>query len=429
MKRGRLFKKFSPKQPFAVSMKSPKKHTLAALLFILLAGITSCVSSMFVDARKNFYEGDFAGASASYEKLSRKKGKNKILALLEYGLALHEAQEYQKSAQIFLEADKQIKKEDVFHLGGQTTSLVANEKVKTYVPETFEVVLLHTYSAMNFMLLDDWQSARVEARRIHETLDELPADLQSQYFARFVSGLAYEVMGDLDDAYIEYAKIGENVPVEAVISPLVRISRLRGKREEAEKWARMLNESWDAPRLAQAPNLVLFVGAGRAPVKKEINIFIPPNANRFAIPEYFSSGSRAHHAVMKIGGISIVSNVLTDLDDIAKKTLQKRMAQEILKATARLAAKEAIAREIEEKNPYAGFAVRLAFIAVEGADTRSWEGLPRYLGVATAHVPAGEYKVEIRFLSESGELVDVPLHRDVSIREGRITVLSIRSVK
>lgn len=382
-----------------------------------------------MDARKNFYEGDFSSASVRYEKLAQRGGKNKILALLEYGLALHEAQEYQKSAQIFFEADKQIKKEDVLHLGGQTTSLVANEQVKTYVPESFEVVLLHTYSAMNYMLLDDWQSARVEARRIHEVLDEIPADLQSQYFARFVSGFAYEVMGDFDDAYIEYAKVGENLPIESVISPLVRISRVRGRSEEAEKWAKMLNENWNAPRLLQVPNFVVFVGAGRAPMKREINIFIPPNANRFAIPDYFSSGSRAHHALIKIGGVEIKSDVLTDLDDIARRTLQKRMAQEILKATARLAAKEAIARGIEEKNPYVGLAVRLAFIAVEGADTRCWEGLPRYLGVASAYVPVGEYKIEIRFLSESGELVDAPQYREVLIREGRRTVLSIRSVR
>lgn len=411
-------------------MKISEKHKYTwAIIVITLSLITSCVSSMFIDARKNFYEGDFYTASIRYEKLVRKGGKNRILALLEYGLALHEAQEYQKSSQVFLEADRQIKNEDILHLGGQTASLIANEQVKTYVPESFEVVLLHVYSAMNYMLLDDWQSARVEARRVHETLDKLTSELQSQYFARFVAGLAYEVMGDIDNAYIEYSKIGENLPLEPVISSLVRISKLRGDVKEAERWEKIIGDSGDIRTQLQAPNFVLFVGAGRAPVKKEITIFIPPNANRFALPHYFSSGSRAHHVVVKIAGRELLSLVLSDLDDLAKKTLQKRMAQEILKATARLAAKEAIAREIEEKNPYAGLAVRLAFIAVEGADTRCWEGLPRYLGVATGYVPSGEYNAEIRFLSENGELVDAPLLRDVLIREGRRTVLSVRSVR
>jgi hypothetical protein len=63
---------------------------------------------------------------------------------------------------------------------------------------------------------------------------------------------------------------------------------------------------------------------------------------------------------------------------------------------------------------------------MENADLRSWNSLPRTLQAARVEVPAGMHSFEIKLMG-SGALGSVTL-KDVPVREGRITIILLRSI-
>lgn len=413
-------------------MSAGKLHLGFRAIAVLLMGgaISGCLSNKIVAGRREFYAGNYATAGDTLSKIKDKGGKDRILALLEYGAALQAAGNYRESANALLEANKLIESE-VVHIGQQAGSMVSNKMITTYQPESFERVLLHTYLMMDYMMMNEWPDARVEAKQALQILDSLDKELTDQSFTRFVCGLAFEVMGDVDDAYIEYAKVAEATPdFLNVYYDLYRIASMKGVSQEAGKWANAIEKRGGVVSPApKAPNLIVFIGAGHSPVKREINIVVPPSFNRFVVPDYVSSGSIAHHAALSIGGETTrPSYMLTDLDPLAGATLKKRIAKEIALEVARVAAKELIARQVENQNALLGLAVRVAFFASEAADVRAWETLPRYFGAITRTLPPGDYEVNVQFYTNDGAPIGDPQIQKVTITEGRRTVIIARSV-
>jgi len=399
---------------------------------IIAAFVGGCLSGGIIKGRKQFYDGNYSEAASTFSGLKDKKGKNRILALLEYGAAMHAAGDYRRSAQALLQAAKLIEAAEAVSVSEKTASLAVNKKVTTYRPEHFERVLVHTYLSMNFMLLDDFSAARVEAKKALNILNSLDKDLQKQPFTRFVCGLAYELTGDYDDAYIEYKRVVDSVPgALPVYRHLYRIAVNEGKTKDVKKWAgRISGPGGETARRPEEFNFVVFAGAGRSPIKREINILVPPRANRFVVPDYISSGSRAHHAVLEFErGTDLRSFVLTDLNPLAEKTLKKRIAKEIAAETLRVGGKEALARTVEEQDALLGFLLRLAFFASEAADTRSWETLPRYLSAATTKLERGNYRVKVRFYTEGGAPVGTVQRKDMVITDNRKSFLSVRCIR
>jgi len=404
---------------------------LRAAAVILIGGaISGCFSNKIVAGRRQFYAGNYAAAGDALSKIKDKGGKDHILALLEYGASEQAAGNYKESTAALLDANKLIEAE-VVHLGQQAGSLVTNKMITTYRPESFETVLLHTYLAMDYMMVDEWSDARVEAKQALGVLDSLDKEINAQPFARYVCGLAFDVMGDQDDAYIEYSKAAEAAPeFLSVYYDLHRLASAKGMGQEARTWAREIEQRGGiVPKTAAPPNLIVFVGAGRSPIKKEINIVVPPNFNRFVVPDYVSSRSLAHHAVLSIGDRNTApSYMITDLDPLAEKALKKRIAKEIAMETARVAAKEVIAEQISKQNGLLGLVVRVAFFASEAADVRSWQTLPRYFGVIADTLPPGEHEAKVQFYTQDGSPIGPAQFKKVTITEGRRTVLIARSV-
>lgn len=397
---------------------------------VIAAVLNGCLSGKIINSRKQFYSDNYIVSADLLSEIKDKEGKNRILALLEYGTALHVAGNYQESTKALLEANRLIEENDVFRIGEKAGTTVTNEMLKTFRPEGFERVLVHTYLAMNFIMVNDWSAARVEAKKALKTLGSLDVELQGQPFTRYICALAFEVMGDPEDAYIEYSKVAGEAPLSLQIHyELYRLAIIRGMGDEAQQWAREIEMRGGViPVEPKPPNLIVFVSAGRAPIKKEINMVVPP-ANRFVVPTYESSGSMAHHAVLKIDNEPKASSfMLTDLDPLAKKTLKKRIAKEIASEVVRVAAKEAITRQIEEQSALIGLLVRIFFFLSEAADTRSWETLPRYMGVITQHLEPGTYNVSVEFYTMDGRPMGAVQHNDMVIRKNWRTVLSARSV-
>lgn len=401
-------------------------------MLIIAAFVGGCLSGKIVKSRKQFYEGNYSEAASALSGLKDKKGKNRILALLEYGAAMHAAGDYRAGTDALLRASRLLDANDTISVSEKTASLAVNKMTTTYRPEHFEKVLVHTYLAMNFMMTDDFSAARVEAKKALKILNSLDEELQEQPFTRFVCGLAYELTGDYDDAYIEYKRVVESVPEALpVYRHLYRIALNEGKTKDVGRWAaKIFGLGAPPPGKPEAPNFVVFAGAGRSPVKREINILVPPGPNRFVVPDYVSSGSRARYAVLDFGGgTDLRSFVLTDLDPLAEKTLKKRIAREIAAETLRVGGKEAVTRAVGEREPLLGLLLRLVFFASESADTRSWETLPRYLSAASARLNPGKYRLTVQFYTAEGTPIGATQGKNVVITGNRKSFISVRCVR
>jgi len=72
--------------------------------------------------------------------------------------------------------------------------------------------------------------------------------------------------------------------------------------------------------------------------------------------------------------------------------------------------------------------VRVATIATERADTRSWLTLPANVQLARLSLPPGSYDVTVELLGKDQNLIATRVYPQVTIRQARKTYLSQHSM-
>ncbi len=424
--------------------KPPGKWDVSPLSFLplfltaSLLLINGCATTGFSHSRNLFYRGELEEAEAMMEATRGAKGRNRLLFLMERGLIYHTNEKYEKSNHDLLEAARQAEELEMINVTEQAGSFLSSDLVLTYRGEPFERVLLHTYSAISFLKLRKWEDALVECKRALKKLDRSPVP-EGQPFTNYLAGICYEIMGDYDDARIEYEKVKKAHPeIPFLKNDIERVSAGRG--------------------IAPKGELICFIQVGKSPMKLPIEFFIPPD-KRFIIPEYHPRNSLCKKAIVVVNpaglspslsansrekteaaqtGVSgeqtmmfehSESYVLTDLEVLAMKTLRGRMEKEIAREIARLVIKEKVSREVEEQSSKAaGVATRIVFMLAESGDTRSWQTLPARLEVARLLLHPGAYQVRIQFLDADNVLIDESFFEQVGIEPGKTTFLLTRSV-
>lgn len=141
-----------------------------------------------------------AHALSSLEEIKiLKKKRNELLYLLEKGKLEYLNGRPKESNKFFNEADRQI--EDLHtHLASQLLSYLINPEVAPYRPEDFEKVTIHYYKALNYLVLQAYDEALVEAKRINIELQKInekyPEGEKNRYtsdaFSLILQGLIYE---------------------------------------------------------------------------------------------------------------------------------------------------------------------------------------------------------------------------------------------
>ncbi len=354
------------------------------------------------------------------ETISKTRGRNRALFLMERGLIYQANGKYEKSNRDFLEAARQIEKLETISISAQAGSFLSNDLLLSYNGEPFETVLVHTYSVMNFLKMEKWEDALIECKRALKKLSRssLP---NSQPFTNYLAGICYEIMGEYDDARIEYKKVRKACPgIPFLQHDLKRIS--------------------DMPKPCHKSEFICFIQIGKSPIKHPVEMFIPPD-KRFVIPEYQRREYRGRRTLVMAARIcppagagkaqasqSSKSYLLTDLETLAKKTIRERTGREITREIARLAAKEKVSREIEERSSEAAANLaRIGFMLAESADTRSWQTLPAKLEIARLSLDAGTYDVRVQFLDANNTLLEETLFKQVRAEPGEKVFLLSRS--
>jgi len=282
------------------------------VLMIMGAG---CVSAPLRDARSAFFSGRSEDAVQTLVDAKTFTNRDKLLFFMEKGLILHHAGKYNESISELRQAAGLMEDQETISVGEQAASLVTTEWITEYKGEYSERLWVHTYLMMNFLILEQYEGALVEAKKSLKMLNTYPQPLKNDHFTRALIALCYENLNEISDAYIEYKKLDRQLNDPSVTAwDLYRLARMLGFHDDAQKYKQRIPKEPVIYTNGKPPaELVMFVALGRAPVKEPSNIVIPPTI-RFSFPKY--TVSRAEIPQIRVDDTAPDMPVITITTDI-----------------------------------------------------------------------------------------------------------------
>jgi tetratricopeptide (TPR) repeat protein len=357
----------------------PAGLTPAGILSLLLLCCSGCQGPALNSARANFYMGRLDRAEKALEDIPE-ENKNTALYLMERGM-IHQANHaYSSSSTDWLQAAATIERLEYVSMSKQTASLVINNSTVQYTGMPYERTLLRAFLAKNYIATADWDGVAVESRNIVKSLQDLDGFPEDPY-SRYIAGLGFELINDQDGARMEYERV-------KALLPQLNIDPVTGH---------------FGPDQATAPDrpheLICLVAIGRIP-RGEYYRSYPPLDKAPYVEIY--DGSK------KLGR----SYTFVNTGDLLNKSLEQTAAMRIAKGAARIAAKEGISEAISRENEQLGELIRLILYAFEQPDTRRWETLPLWLGIARVPCPEDVKEVRVVFKNSSGHSLQQQIIRE-----------------
>ncbi len=399
-------------------------------LFLFLLGCATYQSKL---TRPLIYlqNGHADQAAAMLKEDAFKDSDDQLVYLLDYGLAEQAAGNYKDSNKAFLQAADVAELKDYHSISRIAGSLVLSEGMVQYKGDEYEKLLIHVYAALNFLMLKEYDAARVEVRRIHERVDKLKMDgekfFEENPFAFYISALIWEQTGNSDSAYIDYKNTFKYAPHFAQVrEDLLRMSYIKGRSDDYAKYKQQFSDvklkekEWKDKTQGE---LIVIYQQGRGP-KKQAH----PNAHN--LPKLYPTYSSGVQARVFINDkLKDETSILLDLQDLAISTLDRQYAALIAKRIAGVAAKAVIASQVDRHAEGLGQLAWIAMNMADQADLRQWVTLPQTFQVARITLPPGKYKMKIAAInvgeSETGEMVE----EEIQISARRKTFYNWRSFK
>jgi uncharacterized protein len=293
--------------------------SIASAGVILAVVATGCLPSYKVRTEevRDLYEASAPEDALRHLEEAEDAGRlDRLLVLLDRGMLLHVAGRYEESIAALKEAERLSEARETVFLRDEAGS------GKLYRTSEVEKQLISVTQAMSFAALGDHESALVEVRRIDERLRRLSGEGRPYWdrlaIARYLGGLLYEQVGDLDAAFIDYAKAHEIGPNPALGEPLVRLSRLLGRHEEhARMRANYPGASGEEMGIDEG-EVVVLIAAGLSPERAIQSREVGPPEDR-RTEEYLDYAPRPwrrESATVSIAGNTVSATTISSLEEI-----------------------------------------------------------------------------------------------------------------
>lgn len=410
-------------------------------LLVLLPGCAT-YDARFAPIDASLVRNDPAGALKLLEKQAFSE-RDRLLFHLDRAMLLRMLGQYAESNRELEAAKAIIRALDPFSVSEQTAAFFINDATIAYSGVPLERVMVHVFAALNYLELDQPDAARVEALQIDLLLRQLserapePA-LGVDPFARYLSGMIFEALGEDSDALIAYRKAleayrlqqpvtGLSVPT-ALQADLLRLTRRLGLADEHDRLqARFPHADEPGPSPDQG-RVVLFVANGLAPVKREVSDAIVDPATgilvRVSLPAYERRPSPIHQLRLRASDRMRLAEPVENIAAIVSATLDAALPGITARAMARAVAKYQMAREAGKQDDLAGLLVNIVNVVTERADTRSWLTLPGEIRMVRLNLPPGRHRLTLELLDDAGRLVARHRWSDVTVRPGRLRFIS-----
>lgn len=398
--------------------------TGVALVATLFGG---CASLSGTDYRGQFLRGDHEAAIETLEAPALKSDRNALLIAMEQGSIYHHSANYTESVKALRTAEKILEAQEIASATDQAKTMLANDWAASYKGEYSERLWVHSYLMMNYLLLSDYQSAAVEARKALQVFEKHPKALDKAWFTRALVALSFESVGKINDAYIEYKKLAQQMPSASHVAlPLTEIGKQLGFLSDVEKYRQEIPPEVLEQSIGNHGELVLFVGTGAIPLKTSGDLFVPPDM-RISFPRYAYQQNLSPGLSIAINGShSVFTEVTSNLGNISKKSLDERGKIVFAKAAARTSIKHNLARNLKDQSEVAGELLSLMFLVLEEADTRGWNTLPGNLSLLRIPLKPGSHEVTVNGIGAFGKKISEPETLNIDITAGQRIFRALR---
>lgn len=447
---------------------------LLLVTFVLGGAMTGCAtySDSFGVIERDLSARQYDAALQDIEKQEGSK-TDRVLYLLNKGMILRMKRDFADSNQALEAAKTEMERLYAASVSENALSFIINDATVSYAGDDYEQVLVHLYMALNYLELGQPEEARVEALQVDIKLREIGENIPESKFtedalSRYLTGLIYEELGEWSDAMIAYRKAyeaykkyqvnyGLAMP-DMLKHDLLRLAQRQGLKDEADQYSREFGIGLQQDRKQkpeQQGELVFILDNGLAPIKREkvIATWAPPPSVvkgkskpqasqappqpvlvKIALPYYESRPNNVLSARISVSGKQADTQMMEDIDAIARASLDARMPAITARSIARAIAKSALQESVDRagnngSNDVAAqlissLVVRVATAATERADTRSWLTLPSDIHMARLSLPPGSYDVTVDLLGANDRLIETQVFRQVSIHDSRKTYLT-----
>jgi hypothetical protein len=398
---------------------------LAAI--VILPGCAT-YSSSFAKVENSAANRDLDGAVKSLDEL-KLTGADEALHHLNKGSLLRMKGKFAESNKHFDVAKSMAERLNAISVTEQAASVAVNDTLKAYEGLPSEQLMIYAYLALNYLQMNETDSAAVEARQFDVKQGLIAkkysnAKYLSGAFVRYLNGMVYEGVGEFDSARIEMEKAVEGYKAQNSGFPvpqalLADVSRLKaGKPASGE---------------------VVFIlqnGLGPSLVENNIRVANPNPQNgsallSLAVPKFSRRSVPVARVELRSNSNSASTEVVEDINSIAEKSLSDRLPAIIARGVARMVVKNVAAKKTKENSSKLGTFGFLADIAVdvgtaasERADTRTWSLLPGQINMARLALPAGTHTVTATYYSPSGGVLATREYKDITVKTGQKSFVS-----
>jgi len=377
------------------------------LALVVAASVTACARATLHGAIDALYAGDVSGADAGLARYGERVGSNdSLLYLLNAGVVKQMRGDYRESNRLLEAAEVWVEEFLTRSVSREAASFLVNDQTRPYAGATYEQGLINYYKALNYLLLGEVGEAVVECRRLDVRLNDLASRVGKaglfgeEAFLRYFTGLLYEAAGEPADALVAYrnalALYGRTAPPD-VPEATVRLARGLGFADEAA--AVVADFPPAASAAPAAAQVVVVVHTGRAPRKVTESVVVPTVHGfpvRLSLPQLSHDRGGRRAIMVTAGGVAGHAALVEDVAAVGQRELDDRRGRDLARLVARAVTKELAAQAARQKGgDVAGILVRVANIATEVADTRSWESLPAQIYLARLPVAPGAVTLDV----------------------------------
>lgn len=408
------------------------------------------------------------------ELANKVNSRDKILYLMERGRIAQIQGDFDTSKSNFKAAIQAIKEDDqkavvsAWEVAAQISSVMVNDNAIPYKGDGYERIMLYHFQAMNYLADNDIEGAGVEARRANveqkyslkhhnkeieqaremarkqRVYSTMPSSVTNAYagmdhsvgsvkssfqnaYTFYLSGIIYEMLGNPNDAYIDYKKAIEIFPENIYLQKDVfRLAKQLNMKNDADNFKSRYPKIWEnlSQVKANAGELILLYEDDFVAQKKQIKIPIPISTEitftGVAFPRYnIKKFSPAPLELSEGGNLIGTTELICSVNALAVKSLKEKVPAIVIRQIIRSTAKAAAVKTAQEKGGLMGSLVGSIYnIASENADLRSWVTLPADMQIMRVSLPTGKHEFVLA-QKDSGAFSNIK----VNIKENRKNII------
>ena len=273
--------------------RSACRYLVICVIGLYVAGCAH-PSTRYALVEESLRAGDPLRAAQIIEQAEPEYGsESRVLYAMDRGMTLHVAGRYQDSNAVLDQAEEEIERLYTRRATIETKAFLTNDSKLPFEGAPYEQTMINVIKALNYAVMGNWTDALVEARKIDHRLNVLtdrtgPKEgYRDDAFARYLTGLLYEIAGDFNNAFIAYRKAYELYAAvqswaHVTLPPMLRADLLRMTaalhmtQEHAEYAQAFPDVAWrpyeETKELGQ---IVLVSHNGRSPRKEDRMIDVP----------------------------------------------------------------------------------------------------------------------------------------------------------